>query len=126
MGMSEKNERRAFLIGTAVGYTCLALSLLAYLVEGGLVARGWIPERSVNAFGFLSTALLSFFPASLAYSRMLFVRRSDNTPEQEAEPRRVGRLVTRTVLLTLAVALIIEISTVGTDAFWHYVSHTAP
>ena len=99
--MSEKNDRRTFLIGRAAGYTCLALSLLAYSVEGGLAARGWIPERTVNAFAFLLTAILSLFPASLAYSRMLLVRRSEYTTERQAEPMKAGRLVTWTVLLTL-------------------------
>lgn len=124
--MNEMTDRRQFLMGTAAGYTCIAVSLLAYLVEGGLAARGWIPGRSANAFGFLILAVLSLFSASLAYSRLLLARRSDNPQEQTAEPLRAGRLVTWTVLLALPLAVVIEVSTVGTDAFWHHARHGAP
>ena len=75
-----------------------------FLIGAAIGYTGWIAERTPNAFAFLYMAVLGLFPASLAYAR---------------------RLVTTTVLLTLALALLAEGFTVGSEAFWHVLSSAA-
>jgi hypothetical protein len=127
LAMTEQRHRRQYLIGASAGYTCLVISLLVYSLEGGLAARGWIPERTINAFVWLYMAVLCLFPASLSYSRMLFARsKSAESTEPQADPLKARRLVTWTVLLTIALALVIEVSVVGTEAFWHNAAAAKP
>src|SRR5262249_18530016 len=108
--MNENYHRTQYLIGTAAGATCLGLSLLMYQTEGALVAHGWIRERTTGAFLLLFMAVLWLFVGSIHHSKMLFARLSREAPEQRTEPVRTGRVVTWTVLLTLAVACAIELS----------------
>jgi hypothetical protein len=121
VGNSTREDHRQYLIGTAVGYTCLAFSLVVYLLEGGFVKSGWIAERTPNAFAGIYLAMLSFFPASLAYARML-AGRSEADVEKPPEPVNSRWLVTTTVLVTLAIGLVVEVSTVGSEAFWYSAS----
>src|SRR5262245_9733068 len=108
--MNENNHRTQYLISVAAGSICLGLSLLVYQMEGAFAAHGWIRERTTGAFLLLFTAVLMLFLGSHAYSNMLFARLSPSAPQQRTEPVRTGRVVTWTVLLTLAVACAIELS----------------
>jgi hypothetical protein len=123
--MSEQEHRRQFLMGASAGYTSLALALLIYSVEGALTARGWIPQRTVNPLVWLSVAVLCFFPASLSYGRMLHARQSNESTQEEAAPLSPRRLITWTILLTVAVALVMEVWTVGMEVLWHDVAPEA-
>jgi hypothetical protein len=58
---------------------------------------------------------------------MLFARsKSAESTEPQADPLKARRLVTWTVLLTIALALVIEVSVVGTEAFWHNAAAAKP
>src|SRR5260370_40030292 len=123
--MSERYYRRQFLLCTSVGCTCLTLWLVVYQMEDALAVRGLIPERSTNALILLYMAISMLFSASLMHSRMLLAQRSNEAPQPDTQPVRAGRLVTATVLLTLLVVVVLESSTVGTEAFWQRPASTA-
>jgi hypothetical protein len=115
--MNEKYYRTQYLIGAAAGSTCLGLSLLVYQTEGALVAHGWIRERTMSAFFLLFMAVLWLFVGSIHHAKMLFARLSPDGREQPTEqPVRAGRVVTLTVLGTLALASIYEFCSVIMDA----------
>src|SRR5215475_4864828 len=102
--VNENNHRTQYLISVTAGSICLGLSLLVYQMEGAFVAHSWIRERTTGAFLLLFTAVLMLFLGSRAYTNMLFARLSPGAAQQPTEPVRAGRVITLTVLVTLAVA----------------------
>jgi hypothetical protein len=115
-GNERRSYRTAYLMSASAGYTCLGLALLVLLVEGSFVKAGWIPERTPNAFAAVCMAILLLYQASLAHARMLS-QTDTSAPATQEPPAR--KLVTRTVLLTLAIALLVETFAVGMAAVWH-------
>jgi hypothetical protein len=116
--MNEKYHRTQYLISTAVGFTCLGLWLLMSQMEGAFAAHGWIRERTTGPVFLLYTTVLMLFLGSRAYSNMLFARLSPDAPRQPTEPVRAGRVVTWTVLLTLAVASALEFQSLSVEGDW--------
>jgi hypothetical protein len=116
--MNANHHRIQFLIGTAAGATCLALSLLAYQMEGALLRQGWITGRPLGAFLLLFMAVLWLFLGSIHHAKMLFARPSPGAAEQQIEPVPAGRVVTWTVLVTLVVASVCEVHSLCLEEDW--------
>jgi hypothetical protein len=116
--MNEKDQRTQYLICTAAGFTCLVLWLLAYQTVGALAAHGWVRERTTDPTFLLYMAVVMLFLGARAYSNMLFARLSPGTAQQPTEPVRAGRVITLTVLLTLAVASAFELQSLSMEAGW--------
>jgi len=113
--MNEKYQRTQYLICTAAGFTCLVLWLLACQTVGTLAAHGWIRERTTDPSFLLYVAVVMLFLGSRAYSKMLFARLSPDSTQQPTQPVPAGRVVTLTVLLTLAVALVFELQSLSME-----------
>jgi hypothetical protein len=113
--MNPQKDHKDFLICASAGYTCLGLSLFFFVTEGVLVKADWIPERTLIAFVCIYTAILFLFPASLAYARMVSAQKQADS-DTPAEPVNSRKLITRTVLFTLAIALMVEVFAVGSEA----------
>jgi hypothetical protein len=111
------NDRKGFLLGAAAGYTCLACSLLVFVTEGSFVKAGWIAERTATTIAFMFTAILFLFPASLAYARIQAKRSAEGSEPPESFNRR--KLILKTVLWTLALALLVEAFAVSFEAIEH-------
>lgn len=115
--MNTSIDRKQYLMCASAGYTCLAFSLLVFLVEGTLVKVGWLSERTPNTLAAIYMAILFLFPASLAYARLLSGK-TNTDPDKPSEPDDSHRIVRKSVLVTLAFALTIETFAVGMEANW--------